>query len=637
MRTARRLLAACLALLLAGMPVRDAAAAVAVKVKIAGTAAGVPGVAVPSAPLALNNGLFKTGATLSLGSALPTVNSLSAANAVAGASVKISPQVAPAEEVRPNQPAAAKTVQARAQKLSKEAAPLLAEVRAQETSAGGVYAAGRSLEHILTGRSARGLSVAAPVPVGRQRLAGLGRSLRSVFGLKHFSSCCDHGAAQSFELSEIAADVPAPELTPVQKKNFRYYAAAVSITKVGVETMNLVVPVLLLTQFGAATLVGALFISAEIGGMVAGWIAGPSIDRYGPSRVLASSAVMQMMAIGVIPLALALGVPVGVPVLFALFTINGIFGGVFDTARRAAMPLILGRHEGVLREHNGQLYIFREILSVAAVGAAGLLLNKLGALGTLVLHPASYALVVYFLIRLALNIRRSAGGSVRAAPEKKEEKPAIGDIFRGARIVWNNPTLRLGTMVNIPIIMLHKLFHALLAVVYATQILGNPALAAVMLMAWNAGELAAALYLRKNAKKSGASFGWLKYAAIMSLTAWALIAFPTIYVAAPVAFLLSTGNMSSELGLTAYFQAVAKKDEAGSVTGFIYSLATAVSMLGLLGMGWAFDALGAMTGFTVLAGLLSVAALFFLLSWHRLRGKINFLRPFRAFFPDKEV
>ncbi|MFH1726426.1 MAG: hypothetical protein ABII00_17590 [Elusimicrobiota bacterium] len=108
----------------------------------------------------------------------------------------------------------------------------------------------------------------------------------------------------------------------------------------------------------------------------------------------------------------------------------------------------------------------------------------------------------------------------------------------------------------------------------------------------------------------------------MSLSAWALIAFPSIYVAVPVVFMLSTGNMSSELGLTAYFQSAAKEDEVGSVTGFIYSLATAASMAAILAMGWAFDAFSASAGFMILAAAMTAAsALYYLSSRTLARGK----------------
>ena len=46
---------------------------------------------------------------------------------------------------------------------------------------------------------------------------------------------------------------------------------------------------------------------------------------------------------------------------------NGAVGEVFDVARKAAVPQIVGRDEGVLREHNGKLYVWREIAAAAGV------------------------------------------------------------------------------------------------------------------------------------------------------------------------------------------------------------------------------------------------------------------------------
>ncbi|MDD5303729.1 MAG: hypothetical protein PHS14_11560, partial [Elusimicrobia bacterium] len=110
---------------------------------------------------------------------------------------------------------------------------------------------------------------------------------------------------------------------------------------------------------------------------------------------------------------------------------------------------------------------------------------------------------------------------------------------------------------------------------------------------------------------------WLRGAAAAVLGSWLLWLFPSIYVAAPVIFLMAMGMLGNELGLASYFQSAASKEDVGAVTGFVYSLATTVAMAALLAMGWIFDGFGGLAGFLVLAVALSGVSAFFWLSSRR--------------------
>jgi len=503
-------------------------------------------------------------------------------------------------------------VSKRTSELAAAVAPIVENLPAAASDPAAARSAGGSLHSLLAAMASR----------SRPASALAARTHR--FGENETPRTDEKGGLAYVRELQIAVRL-APERDPDEvpepdhKTQFKYYAVGVATTKVGIETLNLVVPILLLTQYGNATLVGTLFIASGLAGMVAAWLSGPLIDKFKPARAMISSAAIQMLAIGAMPLMLAIGVPLGLPMLFSLFILNGAMIGVFDTARRAALPHILGQDEEVLRQHNAKLYILREILSIAAVGGAGFLLGILGHLTTLAIHPAAYLIVLFALLRMSGRMKPSYKAALASEMEEEDaQEYGFKGLLKGAKAVWADKTLLLATLVNIPVITLHRLMHAILAAVYATQVLGNPAMAAVMLMAWNAGELAAAIYLRKHSNKKG-SFGWLKYTALVSMTLWALYAFPSIWVAAPAIFLLSTGNMSSELGLTAYFQAAAPKRDVGAVTGFIYSLATAASMAGLLAMGRIFDLVSASGGFLVLAGIMTGMALFYLLAARKLK------------------
>ena len=172
-----------------------------------------------------------------------------------------------------------------------------------------------------------------------------------------------------------------------------------------------------------------------------------------------------------------------------------------------------------------------------------------------------------------------------------------------------------------PVITLHNLFHQMLAVVYAAKVLGSPASAAILLGAWNLGEFAAALLLRRQSARQGGDAklgpGLLRYAAGAILGSWLLWLFPTVWVAAPVIFLMAMSMLGNELGLASYFQSASAKEDVGAVTGFVYSLATTVGMVALLAMGWVFDGFGGATGMLVLALALSGVSAFLYLSSRR--------------------
>ena len=68
--------------------------------------------------------------------------------------------------------------------------------------------------------------------------------------------------------------------------------------------------------------------------------------------------------------------------------------------------------------------------------------------------------------------------------------------------------------------------------------------AAVLLGAWNLGELAGAWYLERRGPQSKIS-NWLRFAAGASLSSWLLWLAPTPFIAAPVCFLMAAAMSSS--------------------------------------------------------------------------------------------
>lgn len=618
MSSVRRLFASSLAVLLwlealgpsawAQVAAR-AASATAAPGASAAAAAAVPAISALSAPVLSPSALSL--APLSVPSApAPSVVPVAAVSPAAVRALA-SPALLPAPAAAPREKTVAGPgVAGRIAVLSESSAQALEAVSSAASSRADVRRSGEELEGILSGESLRRPTAAGDAVLAPE-VSEAGPSLRP--------------AGASAERSAAEPASPMPDLPARARSGFRLYAAGISTVKVGIEALNLVVPTLLLTQFGAASIVGALFLSAQLASLVAGWLAGPLVDRFSPAKVLAATAMLQIAAIGSIPLAFAFGTTLGLPVIFALFTVNGFLGGAFDIARRAALPQILGRDERVLNAHNAKIYITRELAAMAGIFGTGFLLEKLGYLATLGIHPAAYIIAALLFARLAFRRGEAPAPAAKekaSAPgEKKGVLAALKGLTRGARLVWSDPELRRAALLNVPVITLHNLFHQMLAVVYAAKVLGSPASAAILLGAWNLGEFAAALLLRRQSARQGeaAKLGpaWLRYAAGAVLGSWLLWLFPSVWVAAPVIFLMAMAMLGNELGLASYFQSSAAKEDVGAVTGFVYSLATTVGMVALLAMGWVFDGFGGPAGMLVLALALSAASVFFWLSSRR--------------------
>ena len=316
-----------------------------------------------------------------------------------------------------------------------------------------------------------------------------------------------------------------------------------------------------------------------------------------------------------LPFILMYGGALAMPLVFAAFVVNGIGYELFDVARRAALPLIVGRDEGVLRTQNGRLYVWREMAATAGVFGAGWVVKTFGALNTIWIHPIFCFLAALSLLRL-WNVRPQEGSGKPAARERISWRAWIADLKDGMRHVFQDPKLRALVLINIPLTAVHKLFHTVVAVVYATQVLHNPTFAAIMVGAWNLGELAGSFYLDRRGKQSRFS-NWLRLAAAASLSMWTFYLIPTAWAAVAASFLIAAAMIGNELGTASYMQAKVPEKSLGSVTGFVYGLSRAVGMLALAGAGWAFDALTAQGGFMVLAIIFTIMAPIYLLTAKR--------------------
>ncbi|MBI5244378.1 MAG: MFS transporter [Elusimicrobia bacterium] len=509
-------------------------------------------------------------------------------------------------------PAKAAALHEKTAALSEQAAPLVNSIASPEASPDSLRRGGYSLQSLLEGQKAPE-AVPSDLQPAEQNAVNLGRLSR----LNRPESSNSGDAGQP-------TPAPAPELSPQQKSRFRFYAVGVSIVKTGLDALNLAVPLLMLDAFHAAMAVSTLYLSAELARLVTGFVGGAIVDRIGAGRTMALTAALQMAATLALPFVFASGAALALPAVYAAFILNGLGYELFDVARRAALPQIVGRNEGALRVYNGRLYVWREIAATAGVFGAGAVVSALGAMTSIWIHPAFCLAVAFTALRL-WNLRpkedEAEGEAPGASKGWRESLNAwYADTVKGMKHVFSNPRLRSLVFINIPLTAVHKIFHTLVAVVYATQVLRNPAMAAVLIGAWNLGELAGAFYLDRFGKTSRFST-WLRLAAGASLSMWLYRLIPSAWVAIPVSFLIAAAMIGNELGAVAYMQSNIPEKDLGSVTGFVYGFSRAISMLTLLAAGWAFDALSAMGGFLSLAVIFTLLAPVYLFAAKRFSGE----------------
>jgi MFS family permease len=157
-------------------------------------------------------------------------------------------------------------------------------------------------------------------------------------------------------------------------------------------------------------------------------------DRVGHRRAMITCDLLRVVLVGSVPIALALGFPLAVA--FGLVFAAAVCGAVFNPARLALVPRIVGAHE--LPTANGLTYSSDRAVEVLGGLAAGLLVASIG-------ERAFYVDALTFLI--------SAGLLLRIRVDERIQPMAAQDVGRealqGLRFLWDNAILRANTLFSL--------------------------------------------------------------------------------------------------------------------------------------------------------------------------------------------
>jgi MFS family permease len=173
-----------------------------------------------------------------------------------------------------------------------------------------------------------------------------------------------------------------------------------------------------------ATIPNALF--GIFGGVIA--------DAVGHRRAMIACDIARLMLVGSVPIALALNLPLVVP--YVLVFAAAACGAIFNPARLALVPRIVGPHE--LSSANALTYSSDRAVEVLGALAAGVLVATMG-------ERAFYVDALSFLISAALLSR------VRVNEQRRPlVLGALGhEALEGLRFLWRNTVLRANTVFSL--------------------------------------------------------------------------------------------------------------------------------------------------------------------------------------------
>ncbi|MEE8425226.1 MAG: MFS transporter [Elusimicrobiota bacterium] len=415
-----------------------------------------------------------------------------------------------------------------------------------------------------------------------------------------------------------------PTPSPAKKRQLRNYLLGTGIFKIGMESLGVSIPLLALTVYGSVTWAAVLAVGWGASQIVFSSFAGGLLDRHSPSKILSWAMGLQGLTVALLLslffvdmylpglLAFKLASPY---MLLALYALAGGFMGVSDTARQVIPPEIIGERERDIKILNAKAHVAYEIAGVIGALATGAIIINFGLVPALILHPPAYLLAAYVFSKLKLgprNVRKGVAGE--SANLEKDASPmselaagrpirrAFSDLWKGAKTVWSKPIFRWSALALIVPLVLHRLLEGLLIPVAAKVLLGNPAMAAWIIGASNAGELIGAILLWRAIKNRGntkrfRSHIWVRVMSLGVMGLWVFTLRPELWFILPLVAFGSMTWAASDLSLRSKLQNALPHRYRGRAFGFIGAVAFALILLASLGIGALMDTVAAASVF----------------------------------------
>lgn len=285
------------------------------------------------------------------------------------------------------------------------------------------------------------------------------------------------------------ADAARPAAAPRRRIPLLALYAAQLCSLAGNAIALVAIPIIVLQQTGSPLAAGVAGIFATVPLVVGGALGGVLVDRFG----YRASSIAADLASGVTVLAIPLLDAAGLlsfGALLALVFLGGLLDAPGDTAKTVLMPDLAALARIPLARAAGAQSAVQRTATMVGAGVAGALVALAGPMTALVADAAGFAVSA---LLVALLVPRPAALRGDRAPESDDAAETAGSsvqaFIAGIRFVWRTPLAR-------GVVLLVTLTNAIdaagmtvLKPVYASQVLGDPAVLGFMVGCFAAGAL----------------------------------------------------------------------------------------------------------------------------------------------------
>jgi len=213
-------------------------------------------------------------------------------------------------------------------------------------------------------------------------------------------------------------------------RDFDLLWAGESLSALGTQLSTLALPTLAILELRASALEVGVLAACSFGGYpVAGILGGPSIDRLPRRAVMLATDAVRAAVLLAVPLA-ALAGQLALWQLYAAGLVVSAATALFDTAYQAHLPSIVPAHR--LLGANARLETSQNVAYFAGPGLAGVLIQAIGAVATIVGDALSY---VWSFAMVALIHPDDRVGSL--APRRS----VLGELRAGVALYGGYPYL----------------------------------------------------------------------------------------------------------------------------------------------------------------------------------------------------
>ncbi|UPT74217.1 MAG: MFS transporter [Elusimicrobiota bacterium] len=361
-----------------------------------------------------------------------------------------------------------------------------------------------------------------------------------------------------------------------------------AVTKSGMESVTLGMPLLALSAFGGFSAVAGLVVAYGLAQTVFAGMSEGLAARFQARKVLAGAVAAQAALVSVLVGVVAAGA-LSAATMIPLYLLIGGMTGIIETTRHSIPPLLVGKSEDALESYNAKLHIWYQVAGVAGAVGAGLLIGFGGPVWALAIQPPAYALAAWLFWRVSHAAPAAAAPSPRRSPASVVAS-YFRDLKSGAKLVLGDVRLRWVAMAFILPQIVHRVFENLLIPVVAKKVLEDPSVSGWLLASSNLGELIGAWVLLKLASRFDGPSQWIKWSAIGLTLIWALALSKSLLILLPLILLSSATWSAGDLSLRSEVQGrVADKDQARA-TAFLYGAFVIGSALISMALGFLLDA-----------------------------------------------